>query len=263
MSRILKDKTNQITQAYGNGHTGIDIIGKEGWPDIIAHSDGVVVVAVDGRDRDLNAKGVNQYGNYVQIKHPNGMYTLYAHLKKGSVKVKKGDNVTKAELLGTEGNSGVTYGPHIHFEVRNKDNYVIDPTPYIDADLPNLPTNLPEPVERDENNYQVEVIVNDLRARNSYGLDATILGFVKKGIYNIYNKATKDNLIWLKICEDRDIWVAYSEEWAKLYEVKDYKELYEKELLVNKDLQSQVNNLNQTTTILNEKIKNAIDILNK
>ena len=46
-----------------------------------------------------------------------------------------------------------------------------------------------------------------------------------------------------------------------IYEIKDYKELYEKELLVNKDLQSQVNNLNQTTTILNEKIKNAIDIL--
>lgn len=263
MSRILKDKTNQITQAYGNGHTGIDIVGKEGWPDIIAHSDGVVVAAVDGRDCDLKAKGVDSYGNYVQIKHPNGMYTLYAHLKKGSVKVKKGDNVTKAELLGTEGNSGVTYGPHIHFEVRNKDNYVIDPTPYIDADLPNLPTNLPEPVERDENKYQIEVLINDLRARNGYGLDATILGFIKKGIYNIYNKATKDNLIWLKICEDRDIWIAYNKEWAIIYDIRDYKELYEKELLVNKDLQSQVNNLNQTTTILNEKIKNAIDILNK
>lgn len=255
MSRILKDKTNQITQKYGNGHTGIDIVGKEGWPDIIAHSDGVVVEAVDGRDRDLNAKGVDSYGNYVKILHPNGMYTLYAHLKKGSVKVKKGDNVTKAKLLGTEGNSGVTYGPHIHFEVRNKDNYVIDPTPYIDADLPNLPTNLPKPIERDENNYQVEVKVDDLRVRNNYGLDATILGFAKKGMYNIYNKATKDNFVWLKICEDRDIWIAYNKEWSTIYEIKDYKEL--------KDLQAQVNNLNQNITNLNEKIKNAIDILNK
>ena len=254
MSRILKDKTNQITQKYGNGHTGIDIVGKEGLPEIIAHSDGIVYAIQDGQDNNIKATGVASYGNYVQIKHANGMYTLYAHLKKG-LKVKKGQQVKKGQVLGTEGNSGNSYGVHLHFEVRNKDNYVIDPTPYIDADLPNLPTNLPEPVERDENKYQVEVLINDLRARNGYGLNATILGFVEKGIYNIYNKATKDNLIWLKISENEDIWIAYSDEWAKLYDYKDYKELYEKELLVNKDLQAQINNLQN-------KITNAIDILN-
>lgn len=254
MSRILKNKTNQITKKYGNGHTGIDIVGKEGLPEIIAHSDGVVYAIQDGKDNNIKTTGVASYGNYVQIKHANDMYTLYAHLKKG-LKVKKGQQVKKGQMLGTEGNSGNSYGVHLHFEVRNKDNYVIDPTPYIDADLPNLPTNLPEPVERDENKYQVEVLINDLRARNGYGLTATILGFVKKGIYNIYNKATKDNLIWLKISENEDIWIAYSDEWAKLYDYKDYKELYEKELLVNKDLQAQINNLQN-------KITNAIDILN-
>lgn len=254
MSRILKNRENYITQGYSKIHTGVDVISVtgSGIPDIIAHSAGVVVASVNTKDRDNNAKGVDSYGNYVQIKHPNGMYTLYAHLKKGSVKVKKGDKVSKEQLLGTMGNSGrtsgtsATTGIHLHFEVRNKDNYVIDPTPYIDADLPNLPTNLPEPIERDENKYQIEVLINDLRARNGYGLDATILGFIKKGIYNIYNKATKDNLIWLKICEDRDIWIAYDKEWAVIYNIKDYKELYEKELLINKDLQAQINNLQDT-----------------
>lgn len=245
MSRILKNKTNQITQKYGNGHTGIDIVGKEGLPEIIAHSDGVIYAIQDGQDNNIKATGVKSYGNYVQIKHPNNMYTLYAHLEK-KLKVKLGQQVKRGQVLGAEGNSGRSFGKHLHFEVRNKDNYVIDPTPYIDADLPNLPTNLPEPVERDENKYQIEVLINDLRARNGYGLDATILGFIKKGIYNIYNKATKDNLVWLKICEDRDIWVAYSDEWAKLYDYKDYKELYEKELLINKDLQAQINNLQDT-----------------
>ena len=245
MSRILKDKTNQITQKYGNEHTGIDIVGKEGLPEIIAHSDGVVYAIQDGQDNNSKATGVKSYGNYVQIKHPNNMYTLYAHLEK-KLKVKLGQQVKRGQVLGAEGNSGRSFGKHLHFEVRNKDNYVIDPTPYIDADLPNLPTNLPEPVERDENKYQVEVLINDLRARNGYGLNATVLGFVKKGIYNIYNKATKDNLIWLKISENEDIWIAYSDEWAKLYDYKDYKELYEKELLVNKDLQAQINNLQDT-----------------
>ena len=244
MSRILKNKTNQITQKYGNGHTGIDIVGKEGLPEIIAHSDGVIYAIQDGQDNNIKATGVKSYGNYVQIKHPNNMYTLYAHLEK-KLKVKLGQQVKRGQVLGAEGNSGRSFGKHLHFEVRNKDNYVIDPTPYIDADLPNLPT-LPEPQKRDENIYQVEVLIKDLRARNSYGLNATILGFVKKGIYNIYNKATKDNLIWLKISENEDIWIAFNEEWAKLYDYKDYKELYEKELLVNKDLQAQINNLQDT-----------------
>lgn len=244
MSRVLKNRENHITQKYGKNHCGIDIVGKEGLPEIIAHSDGVVYAIQDGQDNNIKATGVKSYGNYVQIKHPNNMYTLYAHLKK-KLKVKLGQQVKRGQVLGIEGNSGCSYGTHLHFEVRNKDNYVIDPTPYIDADLPNLPT-LPEPVERDENKYQLEVLINDLRARNGYGLNATILGFVEKGIYNIYNKATKDNLIWLKISENEDIWIAYSDEWAKLYDYKDYKELYEKELLVNKDLQAQINNLQDT-----------------
>lgn len=262
MSRILKDKTNQITKKYGNGHTGVDVIGKEGWPDIIAHSDGTIVAIQDGRDNNIKTTGVAQYGNYVQIKHANDMYTLYAHLEKG-LKVKKGQIVKKGQVLGREGNSGMSYGAHLHFEVRNKDNYVIDPTPYINTDLPNLPTNLPEPIERNEEVRQVEVLVKDLRARSGYGLDKAVLGFVKSGIYQIYDEQSKDGYNWLKIDKTRDIWIAYNKEWSTIYEIKDYKELYEKELLINKDLQAQVNNLNQNITNLNEKIKNAIDILNK
>ena len=252
MSRILKDKTNQITQKYGNGHTGIDIVGKEGLPEIIAHSDGVVYAIQDGQDNNIKATGVKSYGNYVQIKHPNNMYTLYAHLKK-KLKVKLGQQVKRGQVLGIEGNSGCSYGTHLHFEVRNKDNYVIDPTPYIDADLPNLPTNLPEPVERDENTYQVEVLIKDLRARAGFGLDKAIIGYVKSGIYQIYEEQEKDGYKWLKIANN-DIWIAYDNEWAKLYIKNDYKMLYEKELLINKDLTKQLE-------MANSKIEEAKKIL--
>ena len=251
MSRILKDKTNQITQKYGNGHTGIDIVGKEGLPEIIAHSDGVVYAIQDGQDNNIKATGVKSYGNYVQIKHPNNMYTLYAHLKK-KLKVKLGQQVKRGQVLGIEGNSGCSYGTHLHFEVRNKDNYVIDPTPYIDADLPNLPT-LPEPQKRDENIYQVEVLIKDLRARAGFGLDKAILGYVKSGIYQIYEEQEKDGYKWLKIANN-DIWIAYSSEWAKLYIKNDYKMLYEEELLINKDLTKQLE-------MANSKIEEAKKIL--
>ena len=245
MSRVLKNRENHITQKYGKNHCGVDIISNSGSgiPDIVAHSQGIVVVSVNNKDRDNTSTGANSYGNYVQIKHPNNMYTLYAHLKKGSVKVKKGDNVSLGQVIGTMGNSGrtsstsATTGIHLHFEVRNKDNYVIDPTPYIDADLPNLPT-LPEPQKRDENTYQVEVLIKDLRARAGFGLDKAILGYVKSGIYQIYEEQEKDGYKWLKIANN-DIWIAYDKEWAKLYIKNDYKMLYEKELLINKDLTKQ------------------------
>lgn len=268
MSRVLKNRENHITQKYGKNHCGVDIISTtgSGIPDIVAHSQGIVVVSVNNKDRDNTSTGANSYGNYVQIKHPNNMYTLYAHLKKGSVKVKKGDNVSLGQVIGTMGNSGrtsgtsATTGIHLHFEVRNKDNYVIDPTPYIDADLPNLPTNLPEPVERDENTYQVEVLIKDLRARAGFGLDKAILGYVKSGIYQIYEEQEKDGYKWLKIANN-DIWIAYDKEWANIYEIKDYKELYEKELLVNKDLQAQINLLKIQVDELQDKINKAKKIL--
>lgn len=268
MSRILKNRENHITQKYGKNHCGVDIISNSGSgiPDIVAHSQGIVVVSVNNKDRDNTSTGANSYGNYVQIKHPNNMYTLYAHLKKGSVKVKKGDNVSLGQVIGTMGNSGrtsgtsATTGIHLHFEVRNKDNYVIDPTPYIDADLPNLPTNLPEPVERGENTYQVEVLIKDLRARAGFGLDKAILGYVKNGIYQIYEEQEKDGYKWLKIANN-DIWIAYDKEWANIYEIKDYKELYEKELLVNKDLQAQINLLKIQVDELQDKINKAKKIL--
>lgn len=241
MSRILKDKTNQITQKYSKTHCGIDVVGKEGLPEIIAHSDGEVYAISDGMDTKIGASGVASYGNYVQIKHPNNMFTLYAHLKKG-LKVKKGDKVVRGQVLGTMGNSGNSYGTHLHFEVRNKDNYVIDPEPYINADLPNLST-LPEPQPRDENAYQVNILINNLRARVNFGLDKAILGFVKSGIYQIYEEQEKDGYKWLKIADN--VWLAFSEEWAELYFKKDYKKLYEEELETNKLLEDKINKVKE------------------
>ena len=68
-------------------HNGIDLIGGN---EIVATSDGEVV--------STRNEG-KQYGNgcYVRIKHSNGLYTLYYHLKRGSVTVKKGQKVIKGQ----------------------------------------------------------------------------------------------------------------------------------------------------------------------
>lgn len=140
MSRVLENKGNQITQNYGNGHSGIDIVGTGRTLDnIVAHSDGKVIFCQTGHKNNPNSKGNATYGNCVKIKHTNGYYTLYAHMN--SVSVKLNQSVCKGQKIGVMGNTGKSVGAHLHFEVWNENNTRINPKPYIDADLPNMTNN--------------------------------------------------------------------------------------------------------------------------
>jgi murein DD-endopeptidase MepM/ murein hydrolase activator NlpD len=56
-------------------------------------------------------------GNYVIIDHGNGEYSLYAHLKPGSIRVKAGDTVAQGQMIGQLGSSGNSTEPHLHFQV--------------------------------------------------------------------------------------------------------------------------------------------------
>ena len=136
--RVLKNGKCEVSQRYkGSRHNGIDLVGAGYTLDyVVAHSDGTVVGVVSNCNRNTSRTGERIYGNYVKIKHDNGMYTFYAHLKYGSVAVKVGDRVTKGQVLGYMGNTGYSFGAHLHFEVRNANNAKIDPTTYVGAELP-------------------------------------------------------------------------------------------------------------------------------
>ena len=56
-------------------------------------------------------------GNCVVIDHGNGEWSFLAHMRRGSLKVKKGDRVAKGQALGQLGNSGATTGPHLHYHL--------------------------------------------------------------------------------------------------------------------------------------------------
>ena len=135
--RVLESGMCVITQGYKKGvHDGVDLVNTNskgahllGWE--VAHSDGVVVSTRN------NCKGFERtYGNYVKIKHDNGYYTLYAHIAYNTVKVKTGERVKKGQVLGYMGNTGYSFGGHLHFEVRDTNDKKIDPVPYLDKDLP-------------------------------------------------------------------------------------------------------------------------------
>jgi murein DD-endopeptidase MepM/ murein hydrolase activator NlpD len=62
------------------------------------------------------------YGRFVEVRHPNGMTTLYGHLSR--VDVSSGDVVSDGERIGLVGSTGRSTGPHLHFEVRRGDRQV-------------------------------------------------------------------------------------------------------------------------------------------
>ncbi|HUU06406.1 MAG TPA: TonB family protein [Patescibacteria group bacterium] len=86
-------------------HPGIDILAKKGAPVLSAASG--TVTASEFNEQD---------GNRIVIDHGNGYTSAYHHLDSREVKV--GDNVTKGQLIGKVGSSGVSTGPHLHFEIR-------------------------------------------------------------------------------------------------------------------------------------------------
>lgn len=102
-------------------HTGVDFAGKRGEP-IYATADG-----------NVSRKGAGAgYGISVIINHGNGYQTLYAHLSKKIVR--GGQKVKRGEIIGYMGNSGLSSGTHLHYEVI-KNGQKIDPLHFFYGDL--------------------------------------------------------------------------------------------------------------------------------
>lgn len=114
-------------QTY-NAHKGTDFMirnAKDMQAGVVvnAAADGVVLGVrkdmkdIDYRTRDRELIRRKECGNGVRIRHENGWVTMYCHMKRNSVKVKKGDKVKTGDMLGMVGNSGLTIYPHLHFQV--------------------------------------------------------------------------------------------------------------------------------------------------
>jgi len=106
---------------WKNGHKGIDIVSDD--KTIYSICDGeVTVVSFDN----------GGWGRYVSIK-PDGferIRIILCHLKEGSVKVKKGDRVSRTTKIGTMGSTGNSTGVHLHIEMR-VDNTAVDLSSYL------------------------------------------------------------------------------------------------------------------------------------
>lgn len=102
-------------------HEGIDIGAWEG-SDVLTTGDGIVEKVIE------SDKG---YGNRIVIDHGNGYKTVYAHLSKFNVVV--GQKVKKYDVIASTGSTGLSTGPHLHYEILMK-NRPVDPYKYFYID---------------------------------------------------------------------------------------------------------------------------------
>lgn len=98
-------------------HTGIDIPAPTG-TSIIASSEGIVIFSGT----------LGGYGKTIMLDHGSGIVTLYGH--NSSLVVKEGQDVKRGDTIAKAGSTGVSTGPHSHFEVR-KDGAYQDPMPWL------------------------------------------------------------------------------------------------------------------------------------
>ncbi len=92
---------------------------------ITAPAEGKVIEVVDGIKDNIPGEmdAEKPAGNYVILEHPGKEYSLLAHLKKNSIKVKIGDSVKADQTIGKCGNSGNSSEPHLHFQVMDSSDF--------------------------------------------------------------------------------------------------------------------------------------------
>lgn len=103
-------------------HKGMDFSTWRTGDSIIATANGKVVTVAYGND----------FGNYVIIQHKHGFYTRYAHLQ--SVWVSSGQTVSQGDVIGLVGNTGISTGPHLHYEIHIGSG-VEDPAKFINVKM--------------------------------------------------------------------------------------------------------------------------------
>ena len=241
-----------ITTGFSSSHQAIDC----GWwgdtsdrPIYSVSSGKVLEIRNDYATQD---KTGNSYGNYVIIENVDGSKSTYCHLKYHSVLVKVGDSVKQHQQIATMGTTGHSTAPHLHYEHRIND-VKVNPFDYLycftDFQSINYEKSDSKYIKTYTPTYKYKV--GDYVLVNGYGHTSNEYNSGDTGYY--------ENQIG-KIIEIKDGEYPYHIEdmgWFRekyLEPYDDYKVLYEQEVLKNKDLQNQVDNL-QT------KINNAIEDL--
>lgn len=105
------------TVGGGRHHDGVDLAMPEG-TEVLASASGEVTYVSTDPQAFQNCGACISYGAYIIIKHDDDYTTKYAHLSE--ILVSAGDTISQGQIIGKSGNSGGSTGPHLHFEINEK-----------------------------------------------------------------------------------------------------------------------------------------------
>lgn len=215
----------------------------------------------------LKEYGQAMWRSLEKVRFANGNvdYATFMTCHDNSFNAIPGLRVEQGTQLGNMGDKGNATGVHCHIEIaqhkydysnwqQNKygnwcfpdetdtdDCYFVDDTNIIEGmggnwkktgDVPvKEETKITPTVERDENKDQIEVIVDNLRVRETP--NGEIIGIIPMGIYNYYETQENGEYTWYRIDESQ--WIAYNKEWENVCPAKPKKEYIELEILDKKD----------------------------
>lgn len=221
--KVLKNYPPYLTQGYKSSHKANDIVGRHPkqynvLDTIVAMADGKVTRVINNCNVNTNGKDghaldTSNPGNIVVIDHGNGYETRYYHLQYKSVKVKVGDKVKAEQALGEMGNTGYSFGGHLHLEVR-LNGEKLDPYDYVFKNKEFI--SLPKPVDRDATTKQIKVVETQLRCRTGHSTNDTVIGFIPTGIYNILYEHKDDKYTWYEV--ETGKWIANEGTWCEILE---------------------------------------------
>ena len=191
--------TSEYGPRWGTTHLGIDLGASQGTP-VKAAKAGTVnwVQHWDGYSKSGN----QSYGNVVRIAHADGKTTLYAHLH--TIAVRHGQSVNQGQVIGTVGNTGNSFGAHLHFEVATASPFKRhNPRDFVNFSggaTPNPP--------KAKAIADIKVMVDSLNYRTGPGTSYKVAGAIKdKGVYSITEIKQADGHAWGKLISGAG-WIA-------------------------------------------------------
>lgn len=127
VNKVIESGNHWETDPFEEGvHNGEDLINRT--PTTKAKADWIVAIE---KGKVVYTGYGSKSGYYVRVKHANGYYSEYKHLKKNTIVVQKNQMVAKGQRLGFMGESGNAQGVHLHLAVRPNLQTYIDPYPYL------------------------------------------------------------------------------------------------------------------------------------
>ena len=142
--KVYLPSNNPQSRGYLNFHRAYDFRGSNLPDEVRSGMDGQIIERVDVFTTNWTNTGTlttRDYGNYIKVRHADGTFALFAHLKKGSSFL-QGTLVKTGQIIARIGNTGNSTGPHLHAEYRNSSNKNVEVEFYTTTIVPQPTTEI-------------------------------------------------------------------------------------------------------------------------